>query len=240
MELRYPNITGTTEREMLMQIKSYLNQLVPQLEFAMSNVSAPAVTSVAPTTKVVSAAPSNADAQATFNSIKSLIIKSADIVNAYYDKINKRLEGIYVAESDFGTFVEQTTADIEANSTSITQNYTNMQAIISDINSEVNRIDTSAHIKTGELETLDDGTTVYGVEIGQRTERDGEESFDKCARFTSGKLSFYEHKTEVAWISGYKLFITNAEVTGSLILGKFKDTVQGSGDVVTKWIGGEG
>jgi hypothetical protein len=240
IDLRLPNITATTEREQLLQIKSYLNQLIPELQFAMSNVSAPAVTSVATATKVVSTAPTNADAQATFNSIKSLIIKSADIVNAYYEEINKRLEGIYVAESDYGIFVKETTADIEANSTNITQNYTNTQEIISEIKTEVSRIDTSAYIKTGYLTTQGD-IDIYGVEVGQRTEKDGEEAFDKCARFTADKLEFFgaDNQDEpLAYISGFKLYITHAEVTNSLTLGKFKDTVQANGDVVTKWIGG--
>ena len=234
MELRYPNITGTTEREMLLQIKSYLNQLVPQLEFAMSNVSASTATAITPTTKVVSTAPTNADAQATFNSIKTLIIKSADIVNAYYDEINKRLEGTYVAESSFGTFIEDTTASIVANSKSITQNYTNTQEIISEIKTEVSRIDTTAYIKTGELETLADGTTVYGVEIGQETEQNGEKSLDKCARFTSGKLSFYENDTPIAWISGYKLCITSAEIEYSLTLGNF--VIETEKGLTLRWV----
>lgn len=38
MELRLPNITGATEREQLSQIRSYLYQLVDQLQFTISNI----------------------------------------------------------------------------------------------------------------------------------------------------------------------------------------------------------
>jgi hypothetical protein len=38
MELRLPNITGATEREQLSQIRSYLYQLVDQLQFTISKI----------------------------------------------------------------------------------------------------------------------------------------------------------------------------------------------------------
>ena len=37
MSLRYPNITGRTEREQLAQVNSYLRQMVDQLNFALQN-----------------------------------------------------------------------------------------------------------------------------------------------------------------------------------------------------------
>lgn len=37
-EFRYPNITGTTPQEQIAQIKSYLHQLVEQLQWSMNNI----------------------------------------------------------------------------------------------------------------------------------------------------------------------------------------------------------
>jgi hypothetical protein len=52
-------------------------------------------------------------------------------------------------------------------------------------------------------------------------------------------MSFYDsNENEVAYISDRRLHITNAEITGSLTLGGFVDTVV-NGGVVTRWIGGE-
>jgi hypothetical protein len=83
-ELRYPNINGRTDREQLTQLKGYLYQLVDQLQFALNNASTPSTTVVQVASRPASSAGSSApDAESTFNSIKSLIIKSADIVNAY-------------------------------------------------------------------------------------------------------------------------------------------------------------
>lgn len=142
VEIRLPNITGTTEREQLLQLKSYLYQLSEQLQWAFDTIDtsgksgAAYVVSEAPRV-LASSGPSNSDAQATFASIKSLIIKSADIVDAYYEEINKRLEGVYVAQSDFGAYVEKTALEIEANSKNITQNYENIQVIIKDTKDEL-------------------------------------------------------------------------------------------------------
>ena len=99
--------------------------------------------------------------------------------------------------------------------------------------------ETNAHIKTGLLETKD-GIPIYGMEIGQRTEVNGEEAFDKYARFTAEKLSYYDSNgNEVSYISDKKQYVTHTEVTGSSKLGGFVDTVLPGGGVVTKWVGGE-
>lgn len=238
VELRLPSITGTTEKEMLSQIRSYLYQFVPQLQWALNNIESTSTSDKAPTTQVIAQkTTSTLDAEASFNAIKSLIIKSADIVNAYYDEITERLEGIYVAESDFGTYTEETEREITKTSTRTEELFSNIQTIVSDIeNIEYNLIETNAHIITGLLYYGDDGIPVYGLEVGQKNIVDGEEVFNKYARFTSDRLSFYDQNdTEVAWISGYKLYITNAEITGSLTLGGYLiDTSRG---FTLKWVG---
>lgn len=244
IELRLPNINGTTEREQLSQIKSYLYQIVPQLQWAMNNIgsSSSNVVVQSPVAKV-SATGSSATTspQATFDSIKSLIIKSAEIVEAYYEEVSRRLEGEYVAQSDFGTYSEQTGQVIIENSTKIENVFSNVQEIISEIESiEYTLVEVNAHIRSGLL-YYDEGVPIYGLEIGQRNNIDGEEVFNKYARFTSDRLSFYDQNdTEVAYISDYKLYIRNVEITSSYKIGGFVDTVQSNGDVVTRWVGGEG
>ncbi len=242
-DFRFPNITAKDEAGQLIQMKSYLHQLVEQLNYAMKTVESGSAGGVAYTGGPNSAAGSeDAKAQATFNSIKSLIIKSADIVNAYYETINSRLRGLYVAESDFGAYTEATDAKIEANSKGIEQHYTDIQQILSDIEGFENKlIEVDAHIHSGLLYYDETGAPVYGLEIGQRTEIDGVETFNKYARFTSEKLSFYDsNDNEVAYISDKKLYITHVEVTGSFSLGGFVEKVLADLSVVTKWAGGDG
>ena len=111
IDIRLPNITGNSTTEQMTQVKSYLFQLAEQLQWALNNIEASSGNVIVSTPKTsAAAADTEVDRKATFNSIKSLIIKSAEIVDAYYEKINKRLEGSYVAVSDFGTYKETSRA----------------------------------------------------------------------------------------------------------------------------------
>ena len=241
-KLRYPYITGKSDREQLVQIKSYLHQLVGQLQYALDNVGTSSANAVQSAPKSTVQAPAaKVDAEASFSAIKSLIIKSADIVQAYYQEINSRLEGLYVAESDFGTFVEQTEQNFFQSSTDIEQLFTNLQQIFTDIeNLNFTLAEVDAHIRSGLL-YHDNGVPVYGLEIGQKTSIDGVEVFNKFARFTADRLSFYDQSgTEVAYISDYKLYIRNVEITVSSKIGGYVDIVTAGGGVVTRWVGGYG
>ena len=137
IDLRIPNITGN-EKEQLTQIRSYLIQLIPQLQWALNNVSAAEVSDdvVRQLSQRIGSASSSGsggasvNAEITFAKLKPLIIKSADIVQAYYEEINKKLQGVYIAKSDYGTFVQQTQLDIKATSEKVDLNFTNTQAII--------------------------------------------------------------------------------------------------------------
>ena len=249
IDIRLPNITAKDEAGQLHQVKSYLHQLVSELNYALATVESGNTSAVVYTNgKPASDAKDKTDNPVgTFNSIKALIIKSADIVEAYYEEISKKLQGIYVAQSDFGTYSEQTALDIVANSKGITQNYENLQKIITDVE---RMIATTAYIKSGLLyyvgedgtehtSETQDGTPIYGVEVGQEVIVDGVKTFNKYARFTANKLSFYDQNdNEVAYISDYKLHITHVEITGSFTMGGFVDKTLADKSIVTKWIGG--
>ena len=232
IELRLPQINGKTDREQLAQIKSYLYQMAQQLQWALNNVSPSAGNVVVqkPSGNTAAALPTDAAAQTTFNAIKSMIIKSADIVNAYYQEINRRLDGEYVARSDFGSYTERTSQEINENSTGIERLFTNVQTIVSDLETlQYSIIETNAHINSGLLYYDEAGIPIYGLEIGQRNKVDGVEVFNKYARFTSDRLSFYDQNdNEVAYISDYKLYITHVEITGTAKFGAFLlDTTAG-------------
>ena len=301
IDFRLPNITGATPQEQMAQMQSYMRQFVEQLQWALNSINnvqpSESTTTQPKETKSVTAA-FPYDPTSSFAALKPLIIKSAEIVNAYYDKISTRLEGVFVASSDFGAFQEQTAQDILSNSTEIVQAFTNVQEVrtglvgnieaITDvvaaldtnlqdtkegvennlhaITGEIGQLETdiiaykddidnslrdieesmveinsvlvevNANIRSGLLYEDDNGIPVYGLEIGQKNFIDGEEVFNKYARFTSGRLSFYDQNdTEVAYISDYKLYITNAEFTGMVKYGAFLlDTTAG---FRLKWVG---
>lgn len=114
--LQLPNITAATPQGQIQQMRSYLYQLIGDLQFALDSAEKNVAAVVNSSSYAVSNSDGNEEKQAqdAFNEIKSLIIKSADIVNSYYTQMLLKLNGEYFAESDFGTFVESTEATIFA------------------------------------------------------------------------------------------------------------------------------
>lgn len=247
IKLRYPDfdIPG------LQQVRSYLYQIVDELNIALASVETQTQETKAMVTSATSGKTTEETAQSSFNSIKSLIIKSADVVNAYYDVINKRLEGSYVAQSAFGTYSEETAQTIKANSSDVEQLFENIQKITTDVST---LIKATANIKSGLLyyndpddednyiSEIETGAPVFGLEIGEVVSDGETETFNQFARFVANRLAFYDSNgNRVSWISDKKLHIKNAEITASFIRGGLVDTVLSDGSVVTRYIasGGE-
>lgn len=74
------------------------------------------------------------------------------------------------------------------------------------------------YVKTGVLSTDSNGTKEYGIAVGKiTTKSDG--SFDttkgEYVKITSGRVSFMQNNTEVAYMSGGKLYIANGDVEAS-------------------------
>ena len=238
INIRLPNITANTEQGQLLQVKSYLHQLVQELNWALTSIES-GNNAQAKKKDAAGNAVTKEEMATSFNELKSLIIKSSQTVMAYSETAEEMYNSRYVAQSDFGTYKEETSQSIAKNSTAIENFYQNMQEIITDIETlEHSLIDVSANIKSGLLYYDDSGVPVYGVEVGQRTKIDGVEVFDKFARFTSDRLSFYDQNdNEVAYISDRKIYITHVEVKGTFRMGGFMDIVQADGSIVTKWVG---
>lgn len=238
IDLRFPNISATTPEGQMAQMQSYMHQLVEQLNWALNSLDEAVAGN---TSSVVISKSKDAltpeEAVNTFNSIKSLIIKSADIVKAYEEEMKTSYNGEYVAISDFGTYLEQTNQTVATNSKNTTEYFKRVEAITND--NENGTLDllakdvetTNAYIKRG---LLDEDDNVYGIEVGETNEQ----GVYKCyARFTASKLSFYDsNRNEVAYISSSKLYIKDAVFLGTVQFGKYKaDTSDG---LTFLWIGG--
>ena len=238
INIRLPNITATTERDQLIQVKSYLHQLVQELNWALTTVETTSNKAVTQEKQSGSAVTKD-EMTTSYNELKSLIIKSAGTVSSYLETAEEKFNSLYVAQSDFGTYKEEASQEILKTSTAVQNFYDSMQEILTDIESlEHSVIAANAYIKSGLLDYDGSGVPVYGMEVGQKTSIDGVESFDAFARFTSDRLSFYDQNgSEVAYISDYKLYITHVEIKGSLREGGYVDTVTSDGGIVTKWVG---
>lgn len=236
IDIRPPSITGT-DHEMLLAIRSYLYQLREQLQYGLENLDQKSgsdgggVTIITQGDSVVGGG--NKTPEETFESIKALIIESADIVNSYYDEINKRLVSEYVAVSDFGAYEKRVEGKISANADGITINnerYEALTAVYQDGGTYATIVKNAGYIKAGFL-----GGDAYGLEVGQIIN----DQYVGFGRFTADKISFYDRNgNETAWLSNRRLQAYEVEALQKSQIGGFVDEVDAeTGDVKTKWVG---
>lgn len=218
MNIPLPQQLRGSEREQLEGMKTYLYQLAQDLQFALGAVEKQIITvqdTAANAERTLRSVSESQTPKAQFSGLKALIIKSADIVNAYYEEINRRLSGLYVAQSDFGTYRQETQQEITENAQGITRAFSNLQAIedaLTQVQSAVTQV--NAWIKTGKLGEDENSVPIYGVEIGQQTEEDGLVVFRKFARLLSDRLSFFDQNgVEVSFIGDETMHITRAEIS---------------------------
>ena len=222
------------------ELERYLHSFTEKLNYAMSIVGTTEAEEAYVAEAVASGAvDAEAKARDVFNSIKNLIISSADIIESYYEQMSARMAGTYVAKSDFGVYAEETEALINANSTAIEQNYTLIQEISGAITEILNtQMATRAWVRSG---LLDDSVTppIYGVEVGQVTTENGVEIFNKFARFTAGGIYFYLPGTSstepVAQLTGTLLSVTNVRILARLTIGGY--VVDSSNGLAFRWGG---
>lgn len=216
-DIRLPNITGTTDREQLEQIKSYLYQFAEQLKYAVQviDINTVAVTQQVKAVSNTVGNPTTEQKLKQFNNLKNLIISSADIVSAYGEEIRRSLEGEYVAQSEFGIYKEETTMQVVENSKNLTEYYEKLETI------DEWTQKTSAYIRTGELEVIN-GEKIYGVEVGVMTENETGDTDNKgVARFTPTRTVFYDgQKKEMAVLSNRELIIDGIVCGGNFYLGR--------------------
>ena len=235
----YPN--GTLEQQVMRQY-SYLFQMSQQLNLALSQLeqagrSAGSVTQQ-PATK--------AETQQQYQTLKSMIVKTANRVEHSMEQLAARLAGEYMAVSDFGSYLEKLNAYIEANPEAITQYYSfyaDLQANMDQVSAAFTnyKVDTEGYIRTG-IVYYDGAVPVYGVAVGQNlttSEIDGEEVVDQNnfrATFTAKKLSFWQDSTEIAYVSNNQLYITNIVVLDSMSIGRWH--IATNNGLAFQWIGG--
>ena len=241
IDIRKPNITATSTDGQLTQVKSYLVQLSEQLQWLLNtDVTKGGMVVVQPTTQNTTTDQSSSelsvsDAQKAFSYLKPLIIKSADIVNAYYEKIDEliNLSGEYVASSDFGEYTKTTNQTISANSDDITQHLERIEKVESNVSTISSAIKhQNSYIKSGAVgTTLDESglatESAPGIEIGDFiTLSDGvtTEVNTRYARFTAYGLELFgdDLTRPVAYIKQNKLYITNIEVINIEIKGNVR------------------
>jgi hypothetical protein len=190
-------------------------------------------------------------------SIDGLEVKAEDLngkvgsLELSTESFKTYVKDTYISEEEFGKYRADLSTEFTQTADAFTMQFESVKESVDGVNKDLEQItsdvddldksleEVKANIRYGVLDHDDANSPVYGIEIGQRTEIDGVETFNKYARFTSDRLSFFDSRNqEVAYIGDQKMHITHAEITESLKLGGFVDTVLSDNSVITKWAGG--
>lgn len=95
VNIRYPNITGLNDKEQLKQIKSYLYQLVDQLNYAMPNASSGSGQTVQVQGEEVS-----------YYELRSMIIKAINEIDQKFEKLSDKMQSEYVKDEEMAKAIE--------------------------------------------------------------------------------------------------------------------------------------
>lgn len=255
VDLRLPNINATTTEGQISQMRSYIVQLAEQLNWAFNSISnGETMSSYRESQSAAAIVNQHAGSQGgtsqnspdkTFSDIKSLIIKSADIVEAYYKEFGVLLEteGKYLAVSDFGEYREETKKTIEDNYNGLEQKYENLQSLVNGINQTVDKISTNAVIKEGLLNYVTigehEGVPIYGIQVHQTSlDENGEEIINMIAQLSAEGLEIYGDRDSdipTAIFKNNTMYVSHAEVVNSIKIGGYR--VKNNKGLSFKWEG---
>lgn len=228
--LDLPNInTGGTVEEQLSEIRSYIYKNNEQMNATLANLTTEKFWEN--TASAISSAENKSETPqllSQYAKVRDLIIKTATEVSKTDEHYNMLLSGGYLAKSQFGEYLLNTSVEVDGKSTGFTEVY-HYGAQINSLGNSFSeyRLDESMYIKRG---LLDDsgGDPIYGIELGILNKKvvvDGEtHQFDTAyrTRITPDKWSFIynglagENK-EVAYIQADKIYFPNADITGGSI-----------------------
>jgi hypothetical protein len=161
-----------------------------------------------------------------FESLKQLIIKTADFSMENSEQFSKTLKGGFVAKSTFGEYVKQTSLTLTANSEGITQLFDYTDGINNQYTGK-----SQQYVKTGLL-YYDGVTPRYGVGVGNisTTVQSGNEVINTSAgevvTVTPGEIKFWQQGVPVAWLTDKVLHFPSGtlEAWGAKISGEITAT----------------
>ena len=101
VNIRYPQITGLNDKEQLKQIKSYLYQLVDQLNFAIPNASGGSGQTIEVQGEAVS-----------YYELRSMILKAINEIDQKFAKLSDKMQSEYVKDEELAEAVEEAMAQV--------------------------------------------------------------------------------------------------------------------------------
>lgn len=244
--LDLPNISnsGTVEQQ-LAEIRSYIYRNNEQMNATLSNLTVDKIWEQ--TASAISASSGDneekSDILSKYQKIRDLIIKTADVIIQTDEQWQMAMNGSYLAKSQFGEYLLNTSVEIDGKSTGFTQLYTYSSELGSDYGNYKSY--QQNFIKQGLLD--DSGATpIYGIDVGLLTseftvtKEDGTTETvsvdsNKRIRITPVKLSLYDGNNEVAYIEENEIYFPKANISGgSINIGNGNFKVTSTGELTAK------
>ena len=215
-----PMLTGS-EEEQLKATWRYLSIMSEKLNNAFNSISIEQM-EPATRTQIVSAGQTAITKQA--ESLKSMIVKTAEVVRHEMQEISAHLEDNYDAlSSQFGEYERNLTSNITATAEGILQEYQYTEKITAlEEGTESFQRKLNQYIFTG---LVDEINGKYGIAIGENVtayDADGNPYLNtnrKTATFTMDRLSFWQGETELAYFSDSVFHIAQGEVSDYMKMG---------------------
>ena len=231
-----PPVLQGTERTQLTQLYNYLYNVSNKLNEAMTAVGSGNAESTALETRTGKESEEEKEKQEQVNTLKALIIKTANIIRTEMQEIQTELHGETVAVSDaVGSLEQNLDLVIRATAEGILQDYNYDELVMDAATNTFYRQQTSQYIFTG---LINDNPVEYGIAIGEGVtayDEDGNPYINhnaKVATFSMNKLAFWQGETQLAYFSSGKMFITNAEITNTLQIGDYMFKKMANGSMV--------
>ena len=213
IDLPMMDLSGSTHKA-LQEMYSYLYRTANAINVNLDQIGNGALTDdeSALMNQLTAAVNSEEPAQYTYNyaeaeTLKSLIIKTAQFVKNEVDNYRMVLFGEESAEGQYGNWKRKKGLRVDVTPDGVKQTYSYAEIVKGLKTFEVNA---KNYIKTGYLRTSG-GVPVYGVAIGKDVvtfSEDGTETYNdgnKVAELTADALSFYQNGNLVAKYTGSKV-----------------------------------
>lgn len=233
-----PNIGNGTAEEQLAQIRSYIYRNNEQLNATLANLSVDKMWEQ--TASALSASNGdvievNKDLMSRYATIRDLVIKTADVVIQSDEKFTSQMNGNYVAISDFGKYLRDTTLDISGSSVGIEYLYNYASQLETDLDNY--KVNQTSYIKQGLLDESG-ASPIYGVEVGLLSdsfEYNGKVIDTRSnlkTRITPTEMSWWAENKKLFYLDKDSVYFPYAKITGgSINIGNGTFTVDNFGNI---------
>lgn len=233
-----PNIGNGTAEEQLAQIRSYIYRNNEQLNATLANLSVDKMWEQ--TASALSASNGdvievNKDLMSRYATIRDLVIKTADVVIQSDEKFTSQMNGNYVAISDFGKYLRDTTLDISGSSVGIEYLYNYASQLETDLDNY--KVNQTSYIKQGLLDESG-ASPIYGVEVGLLSDSfkyNGKVIDTRSnlkTRITPTEMSWWAENKKLFYLDKDSVYFPYAKITGgSINIGNGTFTVDSFGNV---------